>query len=264
MPPDLKIRGTSGKYILKRALEPFVPHDNLYRTKQRDSLMSLAPQFRNGGVEAVRSRLSSQALRDSGLFDGESSVTALIEHPACLRHVRSQSGALVAARDAGRLAAAQVHETPPPAVSRERANRSGRDEWAKGFREALNMSEETTKITGAKITDAAVVSGGVRYSVTIAAPDRHCRLLVPAVPISRRGRAPDRQCLASGAPTCTHRRRSPRVTAAIADSGNAMPAGSFCPNCGTPLFSEAEAAGASSDLCAGRNAGRSGRSPSPQ
>lgn len=68
VPPDLKIRSTGGKYILKKALEPYVPHENLYRTKQGFA-MSLAPQFRGAGAAMVRARLTGPIFRDSGLFD---------------------------------------------------------------------------------------------------------------------------------------------------------------------------------------------------
>ncbi len=34
MPSDLKLRGGTGKYILKKAMEPLLPHDILYRPKQ--------------------------------------------------------------------------------------------------------------------------------------------------------------------------------------------------------------------------------------
>src|SRR5215470_11068175 len=49
VPADLKLRSTGGKYIFKRALEPYVPHENIYRTKQGFAT-SLAPQFRGLGA----------------------------------------------------------------------------------------------------------------------------------------------------------------------------------------------------------------------
>jgi asparagine synthase (glutamine-hydrolysing) len=77
VPPDLKIRGGGGKYIMKKALEPYVPHENLYRTKQGFAT-SLAPQFRGIGAGRVRARLNGQVFRDSGLFDA-AAVSRLIE-----------------------------------------------------------------------------------------------------------------------------------------------------------------------------------------
>ncbi len=77
VPADLKIRSTGGKYILKKALEPFVPHENLYRAKQGFAT-SLAPQFRGVGAERARKRLTGTTFRDSGLFD-PAAVSRLIE-----------------------------------------------------------------------------------------------------------------------------------------------------------------------------------------
>jgi asparagine synthase (glutamine-hydrolysing) len=80
VPPDLKIRSTGGKYIFKKALEPYVPHDNLYRTKQGFAT-SLAPQFRGDGAARVRERLCGALFQDSGLFDNDA-VTAMVEQHA--------------------------------------------------------------------------------------------------------------------------------------------------------------------------------------
>ncbi|MDB5394175.1 MAG: asparagine synthase [Rhodospirillales bacterium] len=79
VPPTLKIRSTGGKYIMKKALEPYVPHENLYRTKQGFAT-SLAPQFRGIGAERVRSRLTGQVFRDSGLFDNAAISTLVDQH----------------------------------------------------------------------------------------------------------------------------------------------------------------------------------------
>ena len=77
VPPDLKIRATGGKYIMKKALEPYVPRQNLYRTKQGFAT-SLAPQFRGAGAERVHTRLNGPRFRDSGLFD-PAAVARMIE-----------------------------------------------------------------------------------------------------------------------------------------------------------------------------------------
>lgn len=79
VPPDLKLRSTGGKYIFKRALEPYVPHENLYRTKQGFAT-SLAPQFRGAGAAEVRRRLGSEHVRDSGLFDPAAIETLITQH----------------------------------------------------------------------------------------------------------------------------------------------------------------------------------------
>ncbi len=79
VPADLKIRSVGGKYILKRALEPYVPQENLYRTKQGFAT-SLAPQFRGAGAAEVRRRLNDATFRDSGLFDGAAVETLIAQH----------------------------------------------------------------------------------------------------------------------------------------------------------------------------------------
>jgi asparagine synthase (glutamine-hydrolysing) len=79
LPADLKLRSTGGKYIFKRALEPYVPRENLYRTKQGFA-MSLASQFRGAGAAEVRRRLSGPMFRDSGLFDGQAVETLIAQH----------------------------------------------------------------------------------------------------------------------------------------------------------------------------------------
>jgi asparagine synthase (glutamine-hydrolysing) len=79
VPAELKIRSTGGKYIFKKALEPYVPHENLYRTKQGFAT-SLAPQFRGLGAERVRRRLAGAHFRDSGLFDMPAVAKLLEQH----------------------------------------------------------------------------------------------------------------------------------------------------------------------------------------
>ena len=79
VPADLKLRSTGGKYILKRALEPYVPHENLYRTKQGFA-MSLAPQFRGAGATLVRNRLEGGVFAESGLFDRTAIRTLIDQH----------------------------------------------------------------------------------------------------------------------------------------------------------------------------------------
>jgi asparagine synthase (glutamine-hydrolysing) len=80
VPPDLKIRSTGGKYIFKKALEPFVPHENLYRAKQGFAT-SLAPRFRGTGAARVRERLSGAMFQECGLFDNDG-VSAMAEQHA--------------------------------------------------------------------------------------------------------------------------------------------------------------------------------------
>jgi len=89
LPSNLKLRGGEGKYILKRALEPYVPHENLYRSKQGFAA-SLAEQFRGAGTERLRAALSGEAMGDVGLFDLRE-IGRLIDDHAARRADHSQA-----------------------------------------------------------------------------------------------------------------------------------------------------------------------------
>ena len=89
LPPSLKLRGQDGKWVLKRALEPLVPHDILYRAKQGFA-MPLTQLFRTEAA-MLRERLGSTAMRDSGLFD-PAAITRLVDQHAS--GVADHSGAL--------------------------------------------------------------------------------------------------------------------------------------------------------------------------
>ena len=80
LPASLKLRGGEGKYVLKRALEPLLPRDVLYRPKQGFA-MSLATLFR-AEAPRLRARLLGPALLDTGLFQGEAIARLLDEHGA--------------------------------------------------------------------------------------------------------------------------------------------------------------------------------------
>jgi asparagine synthase (glutamine-hydrolysing) len=67
LPASLKIRGGQGKYVLKKMLEPLLPHDILYRPK-RGFTTDLAPLFRRKSAR-LRARLLEGPLPASGFFD---------------------------------------------------------------------------------------------------------------------------------------------------------------------------------------------------
>ncbi len=77
LPAGLKIRGGQGKFILKRALEPKVPGDLLYRAKQGFSA-PLAAWFR--GPLAGRIDEAAARLGKSGYFKGERIVELIDQH----------------------------------------------------------------------------------------------------------------------------------------------------------------------------------------
>ncbi|GAC1340906.1 MAG: amidotransferase 1, exosortase A system-associated [Acetobacteraceae bacterium] len=78
LPPALKLRGHEGKWVVKKALEPLVPAEILYRLKQGFA-MSLAGLFRERAGE-VRARLLGPAMLDSGLFDPAAIARLVDEH----------------------------------------------------------------------------------------------------------------------------------------------------------------------------------------
>ena len=67
LPASLKLKGKDGKWILKKALDPLVPSEILYRTKQGFAT-SLAQLFRDDH-EILHHRLLGSPMADSGLFD---------------------------------------------------------------------------------------------------------------------------------------------------------------------------------------------------
>jgi len=66
--PDLKLRGREGKYIFKKALEPYLPHDVLYRPKMGFSV-PLAAWFRGPLRARVREAVLGDTLAASGIFN---------------------------------------------------------------------------------------------------------------------------------------------------------------------------------------------------
>jgi len=66
--PSAKIRGTQGKVVLKRALEPHVDDDILYRPKRGFS-MPLTRWFRGPLAERMTALTTSPWLAESGLFN---------------------------------------------------------------------------------------------------------------------------------------------------------------------------------------------------
>ena len=80
LPPGLKLRGREGKWVLKRAMEPLLPHEILYRPKQGFA-MSLDQQFRDG-ADRLRERLLGPAMLGSGLFAADTIAQLVDEHEA--------------------------------------------------------------------------------------------------------------------------------------------------------------------------------------
>ena len=68
LPSSLKVRGQEGKYLLKKAMEPHLPNDILYRPKMGFAV-PLARWFRGPLKERVRDSLLGDRLNDTGWFN---------------------------------------------------------------------------------------------------------------------------------------------------------------------------------------------------
>lgn len=84
LPQDFKLRGREGKYLLKRTLEPYVPHDVLYRSKMGFAV-PIAGWFRGPLRERVRGAVLGPMLADTGLFDHEYLRTLVDQHQSGTR-----------------------------------------------------------------------------------------------------------------------------------------------------------------------------------
>ena len=78
LPSALKLRGQEGKWVLKKAMEPLLPHDLLYRPKQGFA-MPLTALFRERMAE-VRARLLGGPMLECGLFDRPAIARLLDQH----------------------------------------------------------------------------------------------------------------------------------------------------------------------------------------
>lgn len=68
LPASMKLRQQEGKYILKKSLEPYLPHEVLYRNKMGFAV-PLASWFRGPLRERVRTALLGDTLANTGIFN---------------------------------------------------------------------------------------------------------------------------------------------------------------------------------------------------
>jgi len=68
LPSSMKLQGGQGKHIFKKALEPYLPNDVLYRPKMGFAV-PLARWFRGPLRQRVRDSLLGERLLDTGLFN---------------------------------------------------------------------------------------------------------------------------------------------------------------------------------------------------
>ena len=68
LPSAFKIQGAEGKYMLKKSLEPYLPHDIMYRRKMGFSI-PLAEWFRGPLKQRLIATVTSPRLAGTGIFD---------------------------------------------------------------------------------------------------------------------------------------------------------------------------------------------------
>jgi asparagine synthase (glutamine-hydrolysing) len=79
LPSDLKLKGSQGKYIFKKSLAKYLSQDILYRPKMGFGV-PLATWFRGPLRGRVRSALTGESLRSTGLFDSQMLEQFVNEH----------------------------------------------------------------------------------------------------------------------------------------------------------------------------------------
>jgi asparagine synthase (glutamine-hydrolysing) len=79
IPSDLKLRGREGKYILKKALEPMLSENILYRDKMGFAV-PLSSWFRGPLKDRVRDALAGPRLAETGMFDTDYLTTLVDQH----------------------------------------------------------------------------------------------------------------------------------------------------------------------------------------
>ncbi len=84
LPEDLRVRGSTGKWLLKEVMRPTLPHDVLYRPKM-GFVTPIAAWFRGPLAEQARGIAHSGALAATGWFDSRQ-IAALVD-----RHQSGQS-----------------------------------------------------------------------------------------------------------------------------------------------------------------------------
>ena len=84
IPPSLRLTGREGKYIFKRALEPYLPNNVLYRPKMGFAV-PIAAWFRGPLKQRLRDALASPVLADTGMFDMAYLKRLLDQHQSGMR-----------------------------------------------------------------------------------------------------------------------------------------------------------------------------------
>jgi asparagine synthase (glutamine-hydrolysing) len=79
LPSKFKLHGSEGKYILKRAMTNYIPHDVMYRPKMGFAV-PIASWFRGPLRERLHKAVLDDAMLGNGIFDATAVRTLLREH----------------------------------------------------------------------------------------------------------------------------------------------------------------------------------------
>lgn len=84
LPTSLKMHGAEGKYLLKKSMEPHLPHDIMYRPKMGFAV-PLARWFRGPLRQRVRDELLGGPMLDTGWFNRDSIRQIVEQHESGVR-----------------------------------------------------------------------------------------------------------------------------------------------------------------------------------
>jgi asparagine synthase (glutamine-hydrolysing) len=84
LPTEARLRGREGKYLLKKAMEPYLPREVLYRPKMGFAV-PLSSWFRGPLRERVHRAVLSPVLLDTGIFDERFLLRMVEEHQSGIR-----------------------------------------------------------------------------------------------------------------------------------------------------------------------------------
>jgi asparagine synthase (glutamine-hydrolysing) len=84
LPRNLKVQGTEGKVLLKKAMEPHLPHEIMYRPKMGFSV-PLARWFRGPLQQRVQDSVLGETLAATGIFERRVLERILADHQRGLR-----------------------------------------------------------------------------------------------------------------------------------------------------------------------------------
>ena len=84
LPPGLKLHGREGKYLLKKAMEPYLPGDIMYRPKMGFAV-PLASWFRGPLRQRLRDAVLGPRMLDSGYFNRGFLTTLVDDHQSGIK-----------------------------------------------------------------------------------------------------------------------------------------------------------------------------------